>query len=98
MAQQWQASRITLPDFGNLRESVECEIQARARRKFPDDNVKLQKQYAKELRMFHHRWNHKQLAQSIRACAAQTGVPVMTGTQPKEGEWRDKAVALALAR
>ncbi|MBD2077912.1 hypothetical protein H6F86_29305 [Phormidium sp. FACHB-592] len=98
MAQQWQASRITLPDFGNLRESVECEIQARARRKFPDDNVKLQKQYAKELRMSHHRWNHKQLAQSIRACAAQTGVPVMTATQPKEGELRDKAVALTLAR
>lgn len=97
LAQQWQASRLTLPDFGNLRESVECEMQARARRKFPDDNVKLQKQYAKELRMFHHRWNHKQLAQCLRACAARTGVPVITGTQPKEGELRDKAVALALA-
>jgi hypothetical protein len=47
--------------------------------------------------MSYHRWNHKQLAQSIRACAARTGVPVMTGTQPKEGELRDKAVALALA-
>jgi hypothetical protein len=37
LCQKWQVGSIILPNFGDLRESFECEIQARAKRKFPDD-------------------------------------------------------------
>lgn len=94
LCQKWQVGRIVLPDFGDLRESIECEIQARAKRKFPDDNAKLQKQYAKELRMAFHRWNHRQLARSICSCATSTGIPVVTKRQPKHGDLRQKALKM----
>ncbi|MBW4472553.1 MAG: type V CRISPR-associated protein Cas12k [Stenomitos rutilans HA7619-LM2] len=97
LCQKWQVGSIILPDFGDLRESVECEIQARAKRKFPDDNVKLQKQYAKHLRMAFHRWNHKGLSQAICSCAASMGIPVKTGQQPSQGTLREKALAMAIA-
>jgi len=97
LCQKWQAGSIILPDFGDLRESMECEIQARAKRKFPDDNVNLQKQYAKNLRMEFHRWGHKGLSQAICSCAASIGVPVRTGRQPRQGTLREKALAMAIA-
>lgn len=90
----WQASFIIIPNFANLRESVECEIQARAKRLFCDDNVKLQKEFQKEIRMKMNRWNHKHLAQCIRSCAAKYGIAVKTGYQPKEGTMKEKAVAI----
>jgi IS605 OrfB family transposase len=91
---KWQASSIIIPNFANLRESVECEIQAKAKRLFCDDNVKLQKEFQKEIRMKMNRWNHKHLAQCIRNCAAKYGIPVKTGHQPKEGTMKEKAVAI----
>jgi hypothetical protein len=97
LCQKWQVGNIMLPDFGALGESIECEMQARAKRKFPDDNVKLQKQYAKHLRMEFQRWNHKGLAQSICSCAASIGIPVKTGRQPRQGTLREKATAMAIA-
>ncbi len=97
LCQKWQVGSIILPDFGDLRESIECEIQARAKRKFPDDNVKLQKQYAKELRMAFQRWNHKGLSHAICSCAASIGIPVKTGRQPRQGTLQEKALAMAIA-
>ncbi|MBD2465727.1 hypothetical protein H6G89_32585 [Oscillatoria sp. FACHB-1407] len=97
LCQKWRASCIIIPDFQSLRESVECEIQAKARRLFPDDNVNLQKAYQKKVRMSMHRWSHKQLAQSIRSCAAKHGIRVVTGYQTREGTMKEKAVAICTA-
>ncbi len=96
LAQKWQAGTIILPDLGDVRESIECEIQARARRKYPDDNAQLQKEYAKELRMDFHRWGHRDLAKCIRDRAAQAGITVKTGKQSKAETLRAKAIAMVL--
>lgn len=65
LCQRCSAGSIILPEFGDVRESIESEIQAKAKRKYPDDNVERQKQYAKEFRMKFHRWNHKHLTECI---------------------------------
>lgn len=92
--QRWQASTIVLPEFGELRESIESEILAKAKQKYPDDNVKLQKQYAKEFRMSFHQWSYKALSQCIHSCAAEVGITVVPGRQPREGTLREKAIAV----
>lgn len=92
--QQWQASTIILPEFGDLRESIESEILAKARQKYPDDNVNLQKQYAKEFRMSFHQWSYKNLSQCIHSCAARVGIAVIPGRQPRDGTLREKAIAV----
>jgi hypothetical protein len=97
LCRKWNANCIILPNFANLRESVECEIQAKARKLFCDDNVTLQKEHLKEVRMGMARWNHKSLADGISSCAAKYGITVRTGYQPKEGTRKAKAVALATA-
>ncbi|MBD3885516.1 hypothetical protein IFO70_27745 [Phormidium tenue FACHB-886] len=98
LCHRWQASSIVIPDFATLRESIECEIQAKARKLFPGDNVTLQKEYAKEIRVHAHRWNHRHLGQCIRGCAAKYGISVVTGYQPKEGTMKSKAVGICADR
>ncbi|MGV0028194.1 type V CRISPR-associated protein Cas12k [Phormidesmis priestleyi] len=71
LCQRWSAGSIILPEFGDLRESIESEIQAKAKRKYPDDNVERQKQYAKEFRMEFHRWNYQHLTQSFNSMYSQ---------------------------
>lgn len=95
LCQMHQVGTIVLPELGNIRENFECEIQAKARQKFPDDNVQLQKQYAKEVRMRVHRWNYKNLLHAIRQYATHTRIPVITWQQPKEGSLRDMAAVMA---
>lgn len=94
LCQQWLAASIILSDFGNLRESIESEIQARAKHKYPDDSVDRQKQYAKEFRMEFHRWNYKDLIDCIRSRAAEFGISCVAGQQPRLGSLREKASAV----
>lgn len=94
LCQKWSAKCIILPEFGDLRESIESEIQAKAKRKYPDDDVKRQKQYAKEFRMTFHRWNYKHLTECIRSRAAVVGIPCVAGKQPRLGTLREKAIAV----
>ncbi|PSB22940.1 hypothetical protein C7B76_02030 [filamentous cyanobacterium CCP2] len=97
LCQTYQVGMIVLPELGNIGENFECEIQAKARQKFPGDNVQLQKQYLKELRMRMHRWNYKNLLHAIRQYATPARIPVTTRWQPKEGALRDKAAVMARA-
>lgn len=94
LCQKWSAGSIILPEFGDLRESIEGEIQAKAKRKYPDDDVERQKQYAKEFRMMFHRWNYKHLSECIRIRAAQVGITCVAGRQPRLGTLREKAVGV----
>jgi hypothetical protein len=94
LCQKWSAGTIILPEFGDLRESIESEIQAKAKRKYPDDNVERQKQYAKEFRMQFHRWNYKHLSECIRLRAAKVGITCIAGQQPRLGTLREKAIAV----
>jgi IS605 OrfB family transposase len=94
---KWKAASIVVPNFANLRESIECEIQAKARKLFCEDNVTLQKEHLKEVRMNINRWNHRSLSSCISSCAAKYGITVKTGYQPKEATRKAKAVALATA-
>jgi hypothetical protein len=97
LCQTYQVGMIVLPELGDIRENFECEIQAKARQKFPGDNVQLQKQYAKELRMRMHRWNYKNLLHAIRQYATHARILVTTRWQSKEGTLRDKAAVMARA-
>ncbi|MER3434490.1 MAG: hypothetical protein C4288_13960 [Leptolyngbya sp. ERB_1_1] len=94
LCQHWSAGSIILLEFGDLRESIESEIQAKAKRKYLDDNVERQKQYAKEFRMEFHRWNYQHLTQCIRSRAATVGVKCVAGQQPRLGTLREKAIAV----
>lgn len=94
LCQRWSAGLIILPEFGDVRESIESEIQAKAKRKYPDDDVERQKQYAKEFRMTFHRWNYKHLSECIRIRAAKAGITCVAGQQPRLGTLREKAIAV----
>lgn len=94
LCQKWSAGSIILPEFGDLREIIESEIQAKAKRKYPDDDVERQKQYAKEFRMTFHRWNYKHLSECICSRAAKVGITCVAGRQPRLGTLREKAIAV----
>jgi hypothetical protein len=93
LAIKWQASSIVIPELGDIRESIECEIQAWAQRKFPNKE-ELQKQYAKEFRTSFHRWSYGRLARSIRNRAARDGIAIELGRQPRRGTLQEKVVAV----
>lgn len=94
LCQRWSAGSIILPEFGDLRENLESEIQAKAKCKYPDDNAERQKQYAKEFRMQFHRWNYKHLTECICSRAATVGITCVAGQQPRLGTLREKAIAV----
>jgi hypothetical protein len=95
LCQSQSAGEIILPEFGDLRESLESEIRSKAKDKYPDDDVERQKQHAKEFRMTFHRWNYKHLSECIRIRAAAIGgITCVVGTQPRLGTLREKAIAL----
>ncbi|WP_088892326.1 type V CRISPR-associated protein Cas12k [Leptolyngbya ohadii] len=96
--QHWKVSIIVLPELGDLRESVESEIKAKAKQKFCDDNVYRQQQYKKEHRMGFHRWSYKNLSQCIRACAVEVGISVVPGRQPRLGTLQEKVIAVSSDR
>jgi hypothetical protein len=94
LAIRWQAGSIAVPDLKYIREILESEIQARARRKYPA-HKKLQEQYAKQFRTMNHRWSYSRLIQCICDRAAREGILVITGQQPIQGEPREKAKQVA---
>lgn len=93
-AMKWQAGSIAVPDLKNIREILESEIQAKARRKYPAQK-KLQEQYAKQFRTMNHRWSYSRLVQCIRDRATKEGITVITGQQPSQGEPRQQARQVA---
>ncbi|MBD2487613.1 type V CRISPR-associated protein Cas12k [Aulosira sp. FACHB-615] len=95
IAQTYKAGSIVLPKLGDMREIIQCEIQALAETKCPG-SVEIQQKYAKQYRVNVHSWSYGRLIQSIQSKAAQTGIVVEEGQQPVRGSPQDKAKELAL--
>jgi hypothetical protein len=96
LAQRWHAGTIVLPGLGNIRESVESGIQAKAEGRFPNHKA-LQAKYAKQYRSEFHRWSYGRLIQYVKERAKHKGLLVLTGTQPKHGTEQEKALGAILS-
>jgi len=96
LAVKWKAGSIVVPDLKHVREVIESDIQARAKRKFPQQK-ELQNQYSKQLRASFHRWSYNRLTQCIRERAVRAGILVITGQQPVQGSLQQKAIEVAMS-
>ncbi|GAB4230735.1 MAG: hypothetical protein Kow00121_59500 [Elainellaceae cyanobacterium] len=95
VALKHQAGSIVTPQLGDIRESIESAVQARAKQLFENYREK-QKAYAKQFRMDFHRWSYGRLTDCIHSCARREGILIQTGRQPIEGNLVSKALKLAL--
>jgi IS605 OrfB family transposase len=95
LAKTYYAGSIVLPKLGDLRETIQSEVQARAEQKCPE-LVEAQKSYAKQYRSRVHSWSYGRLIESIQSQAAQAGVIVEEGRQSLTGSPQDKAKKLAI--
>ncbi|HEY9895980.1 MAG TPA: IS200/IS605 family accessory protein TnpB-related protein, partial [Candidatus Sericytochromatia bacterium] len=96
LALKWQAGSIAVPDLKHVREMLEGDIQARARRKHPQQK-ELQDQYAKQFRLRLHRWSYSRLVQCIRDRATREGIQVVTGQQLIQGDPVQRAKQVAIS-
>jgi len=95
LAKTYHAGSIVLPKIGDVRESIQSEVQARAEQKCPE-LIEAQKNYAKQYRSSVHRWSYSRLIESIQSQAAQAGIIVEEGRQALTGSSQDKAEKLAI--
>lgn len=96
LATTWKASSIAIPELGDIRESVEAGVKARAKHKFPNQ-FELQSKYAEKFRSTHHRWSYGRLSEFIKGAASSAGIPVEKGKQPIEGQLQEKAIQVSLS-
>ena len=96
LAQAYQASSIVLPQIGDVRESIQSEVQARAEQKCPG-YIEGQQKYAKQYRKSLHSWSYGRLIYSIKACAIQAGIAIEEGKQIVVGSPQEKAKNLAIS-
>ncbi len=96
IAQTYFAGSIVLPKLGDMREIIQCEIQAIAEAKCPG-YIEGQQKYAKQYRVNVHQWSYGRLLQNIQSKATQTGIVIEEGNQPVRGSPQDKAQEVALS-
>jgi len=96
IAKEFQVGSLVLPDVGDVRESIQSEIQARAEQKYLG-SIELQRQYALQYRASVHRWSYARLSQKIQSQAVQCGMAIETAKQPLTGTPQAKAKGLAIA-
>jgi hypothetical protein len=96
LAQTYQAGSIVLPKLGDMRELVQCEIQARAEQKILG-YVEGQRKYAKQYRVNVHQWSYGRLIENIQVQAAKIGISIEQGQQPVRGGPQEKAKEMAIA-
>lgn len=95
LAKTYHAGSIVLPKLGDVRESLQSEVQARAEQKCPE-LIEAQKNYAKQYRSSVHSWSYSRLIESIQSQAAQAGIIVEQARQALVGSPQDKAKNLAI--
>lgn len=95
LALKWKASSIVIPTLGDIRESTEASIKARAERKYPNEHER-QQRYAKQYRSSVHHWSYSRLAQCIESCASRVGIAVEQGHQSAQGTLQEQAEQVAL--
>ncbi|QUY40675.1 type V CRISPR-associated protein Cas12k [Acaryochloris marina] len=86
---------IVLPKVEGLKESIEANLQAKARIKFPHYKA-LQQRYAKSIRAKYPLWSFSRLIQSISECANRNGIEVKTVLPIETDDPAEQAVAMAL--
>jgi len=96
LAQIYQAGSIVLPQLGDMRELVQCEIQARAEQKILG-YIEGQRNYAKQYRVNVHQWSYGRLIENIQVQAAKIGIAIEQGQQPVRGSPQEKAKEIAIA-
>lgn len=74
-AQAHQVGDMILPSPQGLKESIEAKLQAEARLKFPS-HKKLQKKYAKSIRLKYPHWSYSRLINCISECAGRRNLTV----------------------
>jgi len=95
LAKTYHAGSIVLPKIGDVRESIQSEVQARAEQKCPE-LIEAQKKYAKQYRSSVHSWSYSRLIESIQSQAAQAGIIVEEARQALVASPQDKAKKLAI--
>ena len=96
VALKHHAGSIITPQMGDIRESIESAVQARAKQLF-ENHREAQQAYAKQFRMDFHRWSYGRLTDCIHNRARQEGVLIQTGRQPSEGALINKTLEIALS-
>jgi len=96
LALKWRASSIALPKIGDIRESIEAGVKARAKRKFPNE-FERQQNYAKQFRNSVHRWSYGRLIDCIQSRASRVGILIEQGQQPAQGTLQEQAAQVALS-
>jgi hypothetical protein len=96
LAESNRAMSIALPKLGDVRESIQSEIQARAEQKCPE-LVEGQKKYAKQYRCSVHNWSYGRLINNIQSQATQSGIFVEEGQQSLKGSPQEKAKKIAIS-
>ncbi|MGF1987942.1 MAG: type V CRISPR-associated protein Cas12k [Nostoc sp. ZfuVER08] len=96
IAKTYQASSIVLPTMKNVREGLQSEIEARAKKKCPNFQEG-QQQYAKQYRQSIHRWSYSRLIDCIQNQAAKAQIAIEQAQQPNLVSSQEKARDLAIA-
>ncbi|MBD2037164.1 hypothetical protein H6F76_19550 [Leptolyngbya sp. FACHB-321] len=94
LAIEFQIGAIVIPDLSDIREKVEAQIRAEAKRGHPN-NYGTQDNYAKDTRDSFHCWNYSQLATFIQERARKDGVAIAIMPQTIEGTLTEKATKMA---
>jgi transposase len=95
LAKTYRTGSIVLPKLGDVRESIQSEVQSRAEQKCPE-LIEAQRKYAKQYRSSVHSWSYGRLIESIQSQAAQAGIIVEQARQALLGSPQDKARDLAI--
>ena len=95
VAREYRASSIVIPELGDMRESVQAEVQAIAELKIINV-VKAQKNYAKQYRVNVHNWSYGRLIECITSQATKSNIAIKQGKQSYKGSAQEKARDLAV--
>lgn len=96
VVQEFKAGILALPQLTGLRESIQSRIEAKAELRHPGDRAK-QEEYQKQHKINVHQWSYARLIQSLKDRASKVGVPIELEQPPSSGDFRDKAVQIALS-
>ena len=96
LAKHYRVSSIVLPDLGDIRESIQAEVWARAEQKIPGC-LEAQRQYVKQYRASVHKWSYGRLRDSIVSKASQAGISIESVKQPCQDNSQEKARRVAIS-
>ncbi len=94
-AMHLQVSSIVLPHHEGIKDSIEANLQAKARTKYPHYRA-IQKRYAQSIRARYPHWSYSRLIQAISDCANRIGIEVKILPTVLADDPAEQAAAMAL--